>query len=59
MSLLATGIGKNAVSCLYCRGFNAHLVRSNRPLEIKMAVWSTFFKFELLQTIMAVWRASY
>ncbi len=38
--------------------YNAHIVRYNSPLQFKMAVWSTFFKFELLQTIMAVWRAS-
>ncbi len=31
--------------------YNAHTVRYNRPLQIKMAVWSTFFKFELVQTI--------
>ncbi len=24
--------------------YNAHIVRYNRPLQIKMAVWSTFFK---------------
>jgi hypothetical protein len=43
-------------------GCTAHPTRYNSLLQIKMAIWCTFFEFDMLgrvweQTIMAVWRA--
>jgi hypothetical protein len=42
------------ISLIFAEGNAAHLVGSDKPLQTVMAVWRTFFKFEVCQTAITI-----